>query len=190
LRTAYDADAFLSERRSVIATLFLASLHSEKFDDARAWCALGLARFRGDPRFADCTIGLLGRTARTRGDVTTVWNLVDSVERGDSIGMVAPLWAYRRMMVAAIMARSGMTDSARALLEKTRRELTQHPASSDPGWDEAYVYLLLGDRETALRVLSSRLAAEPYERGFVARSPWYRELRTDPRFLALLGART
>jgi TolB-like protein/tetratricopeptide (TPR) repeat protein len=188
LRTAYDADAFLSEVRSVIATLFFASLHREHFDDARSWCRMGLKRFAGDPRFADCELSLLGRTGRGKEDVRRSWGLVNRVERGDSVGMLAPLWGYRRMMVAAVLARSGMEDSARAVLAQSRKDLPRHPASSDPGWDEAYVYLLLGDRDTAVKVLARRLAAEPYERGFVARSPWYRELRADPRFLALVRA--
>jgi eukaryotic-like serine/threonine-protein kinase len=185
LRNAYDADAFLTEMRSVITVLFFASLNTGRFEDARSWCRTGTARYPEDPRFAECELTLLGWSARGRRQVAAAWRQVAEIERRDTAGVLSATWAYRRMMVAAVLARTGMRDSARAVVGRTRAELSK-PSNSADDLLEAYVRVLLEEPEEVLRLLTAYLRAVPHDRALVARTPWFRELHTDPRFRALL----
>jgi hypothetical protein len=49
----------------------------------------------------------------------------------------------------------------------------------------------LGEKDEAIRLLSTYLAANPQFRESMARdqSWWFRELRSDPRYQALVGGR-
>jgi TolB-like protein len=184
-RNAFEGDAFLTEVRAVVSLLFIAALHGERFAEAGSWCRLGLRRYEGDPRFAECELNLLAATARERRDGTAAWRLVEGIERRDSLGMLSGTWVHRRMMVAAVLVRGGMPDSARAVL---RRALAEQPRRS-PGAEvrlvEARVRVLLGEHDAALRLLASLIKDAPHYRGFVARGPWFRPLHADPRFRAL-----
>jgi eukaryotic-like serine/threonine-protein kinase len=190
LTIAFERDAFLTEVRAVVARLISTSLHTEQFDVARSWCALAQSRFIGDPRFGDCRITLLGWTGRGSDAVTDAWRQVREVEQRDTSGSMAMTWSHRRLMVAAILARSGNADSARAVLGRIRAEVTEHPASVPVPLAEAHVRTLLGDRDAAIDIVASVLAATPDLRAHVARSPWFRSLRSDPRFSALVRPQT
>ena len=54
--------------------------------------------------------------------------------------------------------------------------------------DEAYVHLLVGDRDEALKSLKAYLAANPDRRPGMADDPgwWFRELQDDPAFQQLV----
>jgi hypothetical protein len=56
--------------------------------------------------------------------------------------------------------------------------------------EEAYVRLLLGERDGALSLLDRYLKLKPQARGIIAESPWFRPLRTDPDFMALVTPRS
>jgi serine/threonine protein kinase/tetratricopeptide (TPR) repeat protein len=189
LRMAFDRDVFLTEIRSVVARLVSASLHAEQFDAARSWCALGQVRYAGDPRFGDCKLTLLGWTARGDKGVREAWQEVRNVEMRDSSGTLAITWAYRRTMVAAILARSGRGDSARAVLGRVRAELSDNGKSNPAPVVEAYVRTLLGERDQAIEILKSVIESQPDMRPYVARTPWFRDLHSDPRFDAMVRQR-
>jgi hypothetical protein len=185
LRSAFDADAYLTEIRAVVSLLFFTSLHEERFEEARSWCTLGIARYAEDPRFTECQLTLLGWTGRGRRQVTEAWEHVSAIESRDSLGMLAVNWAYRRFMVAAVLARTGMRDCARALVHSTTAELPKHRGSSDAPLVQAYVFVLLGDRSAALDLLEKHAESVPGGQRYVARTPWYRTLRGDSTFEAL-----
>ena len=93
-----------------------------------------------------------------------------------------------QILVAAVLARAGAGDSARRLLARSRadaeidreRELVSY---------QAFVRVLLGDRDEALELLKQYLAANPEHRvGFATGYHWWwRDLRDDPRFRQLVG---
>ncbi|HXH63718.1 MAG TPA: hypothetical protein VNG95_06000, partial [Gemmatimonadales bacterium] len=58
----------------------------------------------------------------------------------------------------------------------------------DMTYAEAYVHLLLGERDESLRLLRTYLDANPQERRSTAQHPWWRKVRSDPRFAALVRA--
>ena len=89
-------------------------------------------------------------------------------------------------MAAAVIARAGMRDSAVAVIRRTSSEQARHPGTVWQPQIEAYVWLLLGDRDTALRLLSRYVHELPRVRQHVASSPWYRDLHSDPRYQELI----
>ncbi len=93
------------------------------------------------------------------------------------------------MLVAAVLARAGLADSARHLLARSTAE--------DPKVDPerarldraAFAYTLLGDRDQAIRLLQEQIAANPQHRVGLAKMShwWWRSLRNDRRFQDLVG---
>ena len=184
-RRGFEADAFFEVRR-VVAIGFMASLHAGEFEEARRWCRIGLTHYSGDPRFTECELTILGWTAQTRDDATNAWQLVNDIERSDTLNILGTTWGYRRLMVAAVLARSGSLDSARHVLDLVRHTGPTDPSKRTTLSTEAYVQLLLGDRDAALANLGVYLRTTPFARAQIAQNPWFRPLHGDPRFLALL----
>ena len=184
-RRALDADAYFEEAPRVMGELFFSALALEHWDDAREWCARGARRFPGRPNFVDCRLRILGWSGRGDAEVDSAWR---EHARADRLDSSAVLVADRHLMVAAVLARSGLGDSARAVVRATRASAADPYVLVDMSYAQAYVSLLLGDREEALRLLGAYLAGNPQERLATARHPWWRSLRADPRFRALVEA--
>ncbi|MFN8582589.1 MAG: hypothetical protein U0163_16645 [Gemmatimonadaceae bacterium] len=179
LQTAYDRDAYLTEVADVVELLFEVSLFAERFDDADRWCALGASRFAEGPRFAMCRLTLLGWRGRTPAELQAAWSELRTLESSALASVYASQWGYARYLVAAIAARAGLADSARAIVRDTRTGL-QADATRDPALvEEAYAALLLGDRIGASRILGRVVRERPEERLRLTRSPWFRTLAAD-----------
>ena len=184
---AYESDAYLSVADQILWRLYATSYDLEQTADAIHWCAEGGRRFPEKPQFLDCQLWLM--TARAvEPDAAKAWQLVDAM------GKLTPArqWRLERVRaeigVAAVLARAGLADSARRVLARS-----QASAELDPEREllsfEAFARTLLGDREGALRLLTEQIAANPQHRVGLARFShwWWRELRDDSRFKALLG---
>jgi len=180
-KRGFEADAFF-EVPAIVATGFTSALLAGEFEDAQRWCHTGLAHYAGDPRFTECQLTILGWTARSSEDLANAWRLIQDIERRDTLHILAATWGYRRLMVAAILARSGVADSARHILDVVR---AAGPSKRSTLVPEAYVQLLLGDRDGALASLSEYLQATPLARAQTAQNPWFQALHIDPRFIAL-----
>jgi TolB-like protein len=184
---AYETDAFFRATR-VMSTAFVSSLRAERFDDARKWCRMGLDRNPGDPRFTECELTLLGTVGRSAEDAAAGWQLIDRIEREDTDGLLEPTWGYRRLMVAAILARSGARDSARRVLAGV--QATPPAKRGFTGLFEANVLLLLNDREGGLTRLTELLRSAPEYRTQIATLPYFRSLHGDRRFESLVRPTT
>jgi hypothetical protein len=91
------------------------------------------------------------------------------------------------MAAAAIAARAGERDSARAVITWAHRQVGNDPTlNSDLDYDEAYVRLALGDRDATLQLLAKFLVSRPAMKPYVARDPLFSKLRDDARFTAML----
>ena len=113
-------------------------------------------------------------------DPDSVWALVRAVERGYEMD----LWAHGHLQAAAVLARAGRSDSARAVVRRTRQS-----AGTDPWLDyyEAYVRLQLGEREQAIDLLQEFVKARPHRREYISKDWWWRPLRSEPRFQTLVS---
>lgn len=183
-KSAFDADAFLTEARGISQMLIFSNLSAGKFDDARRWCREAQRRFTDDLRFFECELVILGWSGNTRKDIAAAWEKVIAIEKRDSTNLLAINRRFRRMMVAAVLARAGLRDSARSVLAQAPREADlMRPALTA----EAYVHVLLGQRKEAIAILTQLVSASPHLRAVVAQSPWFTELRTEPEFRTLFA---
>jgi tetratricopeptide (TPR) repeat protein len=186
---AYEADAYLGVADQIVWRLYTTSYALEQFADAAHWCQEGRHRFPSNPRFVKCQLWLMTADA-TEPNAREAWRLVDELHK------LTPetQWPYDRLeaeiWMAAVLVRAGLTDSARHLLARS--------IDADPPVDPerellsvaAFAYTLLGDSDQAIRLLQEQIAANPQHRvGLMKMSHWWwRKLRDDPRFKALVAA--
>jgi hypothetical protein len=101
---------------------------------------------------------------------------VDPPARARSEGRAyAPI--FRRAVAAAVVARSGDADSARAMLARARREVGSDAAlATSLAYDAAYVHRVLGEPDSARALLAWAFTRRPEMREFAARDPLFRGL--------------
>ncbi len=186
-RRALDQDAYLDDAAGILQRLYFGAMTEGDYAAARPLCARGSAQFPGDWRFVECRLTLLREDPSLPPDPARAWALVAELSRLDPDGRArdagrpySPL--YRQAAVAAVLARAGAADSARAVLARLHRQAGNRPELRLPLlYDEAYVLLLLGDRAGARRRLDEYLAERPSLRAYVARDVFFRELFAPAR---------
>lgn len=185
---AYEADPYLAQAASVLWRLYQSSLDLEDGVEAAKWCAEGGRRFPADRNFVECQI-TVHALAGQRPDVDRMWRLLE-----ENVNLYPPNQReYRRrrgeMLVAMTLVRAGLADSARNVAQRARADATVDP-TRDLVYIEAMLRNMLGDREEALRLVGSYLAANPQDRATMARDYtwWWAGIRDDPRFRTLVGA--
>lgn len=183
-RRALAADAYLEDADAILARLYFGAMTQGDHTDARGWCEEGHARFPADWRFVECRLTLAREDPSAPPSPAQAWALAAELARLDPPSRAreegrSSSQGYRLASVAAVLARAGLPDSARAVLARARRE-----AEGDPEgrisflFDEAYVALLLGDRAGARRLLDDYLAARPALRPYLTRDAAFRGLLT------------
>ena len=181
-RRSHEADAYLAVPILGADRLYRAALALGDFPRARHWCDDGRRRFPRDYRFRECAIVLLSRDPAAPPRADSAWKLLAEADRVDpppaAVAAARPYSpVFRRMMVAAVLARAGLADSARAVVARTRPAVEGDAELRGSFlYDEAYVQLLLGDRARAAMLLDSFVARRPALRGYVARDPAFRGL--------------
>jgi len=189
-RRAYEQDAYLSVARDVLSRLFIGSLDLEQFSQAERWCGEATRRFPRDYRSAQCQLLLMATPVRPP-DVDRAWQLVALLDTVSPEAFRSYLRLESRLRAGGVIARAGLKDSARHVFDRARAATTR---AADPGQEllaiEAYERTLLGDRDEAIALLKRYSAANPghFERGKDI-SWWWRDLKDDPRFKALVGAK-
>ncbi|HTD71841.1 MAG TPA: serine/threonine-protein kinase, partial [Gemmatimonadales bacterium] len=188
-RKAYEEDAYLAVASEVLSRLFFGSYDLEQFTQATRWCLEGARRFSQDYRFAECQL-LLMTIPDAQADVPVAWRLLARI---DSLtpGPRRALEHHRaETILGAALARAGLADSARHVLQRSRAD-----RDVDPGQEilsiEAFARTILGDRDAAIALLQRYIAANPthaFTRGGDI-SWWWRDLKSDPRFARLTEAK-
>jgi eukaryotic-like serine/threonine-protein kinase len=186
---AYEEDAYLSNANQVLNRLFIASYDLSQFGDAVHWCEEGSRRFPDDFNFAKCQMWLLTTKARDP-DVGLAWKLADSVPKLAPVGRREYETHEARMIVAMVLARSGLADSARAVAVRSRGGPAIDPTQT-LAWEEIYVHVLLGDKDAAFKALKSYIAANPERRAELVEESnwWFKDLEADPRYQVIVGSR-
>lgn len=186
-RRAYEEDAYLTNADVVVWRLFTSSYDLQQFVEAISWCDVLGRRFPSEPHAPECRLHTM-ETKAVAPDVPLAWRLADSLTTL-SAEAARPFAALNgRLMVAAIIARAGLTDSARHVLSHVNA-----PPDVDPTRDlaesEGFAWILIGDKNQALRYLKMYLAANPSRAADLGSDPgWrWRSLQDDPRFQALVA---
>jgi TolB-like protein len=185
-RRAYEEDAYLDLAPQILLRLFNGSLDLEQFAQADRWCLEGTRRFADDHRFVICQLRLM-TTPAVEPDVNRAWNLVASL---DTLAHDPYYQIEGRMMAGGALARAGLADSARAVLDQSRGMITHE---IDPDQElltvEAFQRTLLGERDLAVELLRRYAAANPgHFDGTSAAAWWWRDLQGHPGFQELMGA--
>jgi TolB-like protein len=184
---AYEADAFLAEADDILWRLYTTAYDNEQFLKAVKWCDEGRRRFPANPLFVQCQLWLFTTSARP-ADPAVAWSLLPELKK------VTPATAWplqereAQMLVAAALARAGQKDSAGRVLHRAETSDPAIDPDSELLFTETVIRELMGDRDEALRLMKTYLTIHPEHRALLAQSQswWYRDLKTDPRFKALV----
>lgn len=190
---AVEADAFLEDAHVILNQLHFSSITMANYAAATEWCERGRRQFPEHRYFVDCRLRLLVEDPSVRPDPNLAWRLVaegnrvDPPETARAAGHAyQPI--YRQMAAAAVLARAGQKDSARAVVARARQATdVDGEMRVDVMYDEANVRLLLGEKESALRLLEGYLALRPDQKPFIARDPLFSGLAQEPRFRRIVS---
>ncbi len=187
-RTAYEQDAYLGSAEAILFRLFVTSYDLELFMPAADWCSKGRSRFPANPLFVQCQLMMMTTNAADP-DVPAAWQLADEAVRLSPEGNRPYQENFQHIFVAAVLARAGLPDSARHVLERSKGNADIDPQKELLGY-EAMARVMLGDKDEALRLLDEYLVANPKHREGFRKIVhwWWRPIQDDPRFKALIGA--
>jgi serine/threonine-protein kinase len=187
-RRAYEEDAYLANIDKVIDRLFYSSYDLGQFADAKQWCDEGQRRFPSDYRFAICHLRLLASRAE-EPDIARAWRLRDSVT-ALAPGSQREFWtSTAQLLVAAVLARAKLADSARQVIKASRASSEVDP-THDLAEEEAYAYTLMGDNQAAFKALKNYWTANPNQQKAMADNPGWKFdlLVSDPGWRKVVGA--
>ncbi len=177
---AYREDAYLTVAQQVLHRLFLGNYDLEQFSQAQRWCNTGAERFADDPRFKECQLWIQ-TTPIGHPNVEEAWRIWNDMvpEIPEPDREYQSRWA--KMIVGGILARAGLADSARSVLESARLTPDKDPLR-ELSWLEAYMRVVLGDHDEAIRLLKQFLIANPRDDpGPEAKLYWWwRDLQGHP----------
>ncbi len=184
---AYQADPYLSSAKQTIWRLFQSSLDVEDRQEARRWCQEGQQRFPESYRFTECQIWLYALKGETP-DINRVWRLYEHYLELTPLNARRFNEHYGQMLAAMALARAGLRDSAHGVAVRARADSSLDP-TRDLSMLEAIVRTMLGNRDEALDRLTIYFTANPQLRASMARDQtwWFKDLRDDPRYGALLA---
>jgi len=186
---AYEADPYLTNANVTVSRLFATSYTLDDAIEAKHWCEEGQRRFPDDYRFAECQLTYYSMKGAQQ-NIDEGWRtLTRYVELSPST--LRPLnRLVGQMRMAVALARAGLADSARRVAGRSRGDATLDSERELPQI-EALVYMVLGDRDEAFNQLSIYLASNPQRLESLDKDDsWeFRDLRSDPRFVALFKAK-
>lgn len=182
VRRSREADRFLLEERDYLYLTASLALDLEELGRADRLTREGMESYPDDPAFLYKRLQYLASTASSPDAVEEAWDVLERFE-----ATTRRLWPPARLLVAAILARSGMADSARAVLARNPVEPGSGTGDPDAWVNAAYAHLQLGNVERTLELLDRYLEARPGQAEYRSREWWWRPLHDDPRFRRLVG---
>ncbi len=185
---AYESDMFLGNNDVILNRLFLSSYDLGQFAQADQWCAELRRRFPGNLNAPRCELFLHTTKAR-KPDIARAWRLADSVDQMAPPARREFLKLNTAMLTAAVIARAGQTDSARAVMRRSIGDASVDPAR-DLAQLAAFVAVTMGDTAEAFNQLKTFLAASDRRRLSFAQDPgwWFRPLVDHPEWRRLVGS--
>lgn len=187
-RRALEEDAYLRGAERIYDRLFLAQYQQGQFRDAQRTCEEGYARFPGDYRFTECRLWLL-TTPQATPDVDAAWQLLEELDTMVPESIRRLRHEVGTIMVAGVLRRAGLPDSAATVLAQV-----DHGDDVDPQsillLYEAGIRASTGDPDGGLDVLRRWVAATPGS----ALPPgeelhwWWQDLRGQAGFQQLVSA--
>jgi len=185
---AYEADAYLEEASYVLFNLCHISIELKDFEEAARWCEEGERRFPEAGFFIEPQLVLLASEIGPEPDVEGAWALFERMLESYAPQHREALRPVYMMYLAAVLARAGLEDSARAVIDRAREMHGSDDSTID--YYEANARLRLDEPGEALSLLASYAESNPGQREYLARDWWWEELRDDSRFKAIVAPRS
>jgi TolB-like protein len=187
-RRAMEADAYLENLDVVIWRMYNAAEAMQEFAEARRWCERGMDMFPDNFRFYNCSLRLMYLPGGAP-DVNVAWALLEQMVQLVPESHVEFEALLGEFIIASILARASLQDSARAVLRGASARLRP---DLDPHNDllpfRAYATLLTGDPDGAVDLLAMGAAANPTLFSVRGQTSWYyRDLENHPRYRRLAG---
>jgi len=190
-RRALEADEFYRSASEVILRLYATSYDLENMRDADRYCEQGRERFPRNPSFLECRLWVLSAPypQAPAPDPDLAWSTLE-----EYLAMLPEQYReYERikgdLLVAGVLARAQMPDSAEAVLSRSRSTPALDPEMELLGVEAMIRLNNLGEKDQALQLLRTYLTTNPEHRqGWRWTSHWWwRPLQNDPEFRALMG---
>jgi TolB-like protein len=182
-KRAYDEDPFMEQVQWTVFRLFEYSFALNRDAEAVRWCSEGRQRF-SLPVFHDCRLALASWSDVLPLSPDSAWTLVAAELAAHPDGLRGNLEPRLHAMVAAVLVRNGLADSARAVL----REARQRDSSIGMLRAATGVLGLLGEDEAAITSLRELVDRTPAAlRPVLLMTPELRSILGDPRAAVLLA---
>ncbi len=181
---AYAADAYLSNAPEIVFRLFYASFQLERYADALNWCATGRRRFPSDWLFLQCQLTLQASSPDMRPSVPAAWRVVGDIPSIEPLQTRSWAGPRLRMMVAGVIARAGLRDSAEHVIQAAR---SAAPDDAELLYLEALARVRLSQPDSAVQLLTDLLRGAPDFRPYLRRDVQLRALGSYPAFQRLVG---
>jgi hypothetical protein len=129
---------------------------------------------------------MINTLPNAKPDIRTVWDMLDRYVELSPVPLRETRQKRGEMIVAMVLARAGLKDSARSVAERARAPLSLDP-NRELVYLEAIVLGISGDNTAAFGRLKEYVAAFPQQAAnFDREVSWMtRELRADPRWKQL-----
>ena len=189
-RRAYEADEFYRAASEVLLRLYATSYDLENIRDADQYCQEGRTKYPNNPSFRECRLWLLSAPypQAPEADPDEAWSAL-----ADYLDVVPDQYqAFESLkgniLVAGVLARAELPDSAQAVLSRHRSTPAVDPEMEMLGLEALIRLHHLGEREEALQLLRTYLTTNPEHReGWKWTAHWWwRPLQSDPSFRALV----
>ncbi len=183
---AYEADPYLTNASQTLWRLFSTSVDLDDAAEARHWCDEGGRRFPEDPRFAECQVWV-GFLKGQKPQVDSAWGHMQRYVQLSSPNQREFSQLRGHMIMASVLARAGLKDSARSVIMRSRADAAVDPARELAQW-EAVARTILGDKDEAITQIGIWLATNPQARSTMAKdnSWWWKDLRDEDRYKQLV----
>jgi tetratricopeptide (TPR) repeat protein len=185
---AYEADAYLTAAPQILWRLYATSYDLEQFVSAQKWCDEYKRRFPQDLLAARCDLWIM-TTKAVRPEPVEAWRRAVVYENASQPQQREYYKREGQIVVAWVLGRAGLLDSARRVLVRARTDRTIDPRGELMGY-EALVRAQLGDKKEAVDLVQKYLTDHPeHRRGFEkVNAWWWRDLQNDSRFKSLIAA--
>ncbi len=187
-RAAYEADAYLRDAEVILDRLFYGSYDLAQFGEAQRWCAEGGRRFPRSFRFVDCQLWLL-TIPNANLDVARAWHLAVQADSQTPAPQLPFRTRQRSILVASVIGRSGLKDSAQHVLVAARTTDPKIDPTQELVGYEALARTLMGQDDEAMAILKRYVATNPdhsFKRNGMVHW-WWRSLERRADFQAVLA---
>jgi TolB-like protein len=178
---AYQEDPYLEQVEVTMFRLFEYAFALSRDSTAARWCDSGNKRF-SNAIFTDCRLSLAAWSNGYPLTPDSAWALVAAQLQSYQEPLRPRLQPRLHAMVAAVLARNKLNDSALVVL----RSAQQRDRSQGVLRAAAGVYGLLGLPDSAIATVRRLLADAPEKKSAMQQSPELRSISSDPRFLQLV----